>query len=697
MYDPARDCFPEKLPEQLPEQQEEQHVEEPEHQQQLAEAAPHDSTPRRRISTVGDLLSPVEPAEPAEPAEDTHDAPKESTTQSGSPGVSSATLSPDDTLRQKTADTPKAVVSPVGVKKREIAPLGSPEGRRKRPAPEPRDRDREREHDHERDRDRDRDRNRNRERERERERERDRDRDRDRDHRDRDDGKRRRVGGPGGSSGERSIYAPRRRSRSPQSYTRPYQRRPVSPGGRYRYRSPPPPALVPKRDPSPTVPPPLESTTRSRELSPVPPRKRPGNASRIPESEKAAMREKALRSELEAEREAQEIIKSRGVVEVVRAHYNDKQELGKEWRKTDSRIKGLRSFNNWVKSTIIQKFSPNDGFDPRNPPFHGDQDSRIRVLDMGCGKGGDLLKWKCAPQDVELYVGVDTADVSIYHARERYDSMLRETRRRRGGGRRDKPIFDAEFHVMDCWSNWVGDIPIVNRIGADPNVGPGTAGRISARWGGGGFDVVTMMFCMHYAFESESRCRTMLRNVAGSLKKGGRFIGTIPSSDIISARVQGKHLDEEAKKELDKGEHGVREWGNGIYRVRFAEEPPRSGTFRPPWGWRYSFFLEEAVEEVPEYVVPWEAFRAIAEDYNLELVYKKPFHDIWKEEKDDRDLKVLSERMGVTDRSGKFLLGDEEWEGCGMLFYSYVCCVRRKKLIWFVIIGFYLGFAFKKT
>lgn len=654
MYDPARDCFPtEKLPEQQQEQQEEQQQEpaaEPAPQQR-PEVAKRENTPRRRISTVDDLLSPVEPAE------DAHDVPKKSITQSGSPEMSSATLSPDDTLRRKAASATATAASPAEGKKRDRAPSGAPEDCRKRPAPEPRERDREREHDRDRDRDRERDRG-------------DRDRNRDRD--DGRDGKRRRAGGPG----ERSIYAPRRRSRSPQSYARPYQRRPVSPGGRYRYRSPPPP-LVAKRDPSPTLPPALESTSRSRELSPIPPRKRPGVTSRFTSSEKAAMLEKARQTELEAERKAQEIVRSRGVEELVRAHYNDKQELGKTWRKTDSRIKGLRSFNNWVKSTIIQKFSPNDGFDPRSPP-RGGPESRIRVLDMGCGKGGDLLKWKSAPQEVELYVGVDTADVSIHHARDRYDSMLREARRRRGGGRaRDKPIFEAEFHVMDCWSNWVGDIPIVNRIGADPNVGPGTAGRISARWGGGGFDVVTMMFCMHYAFESESRCRTMLRNVAGSLKKGGRFIGTIPSSDIISARVQGKHLDEEAKKELDKGEHGVREWGNGIYRVRFAEEPPRSGTFRPPWGWRYSFFLEEAVEEVPEYVVPWEAFRAIAEDYNLELVYKKPFHDIWKEEKDDRDLKVLSERMGVTDREGKFLLGDEEWEGCGMLFFSCVWYVKK--------------------
>ena len=119
---------------------------------------------------------------------------------------------------------------------------------------------------------------------------------------------------------------------------------------------------------------------------------------------------------------------------------------------------------------------------------------------------------------------------------------------------------------------------------------------------------------MHYAFESEHKCRNMLRNVSGALRKGGRFIGTIPASDVISSRVQGKNLPDGSpeKEALQASSTGLQEWGNSIYRIRFAEAPPKNAVFRPPWGWRYSFFLEEAVEEVPEYVVPWEAFRGFA-------------------------------------------------------------------------------------
>lgn len=44
------------------------------------------------------------------------------------------------------------------------------------------------------------------------------------------------------------------------------------------------------------------------------------------------------------------------------------------------------------------------------------------------------------------------------------------------------------------------------------------------------FDVVSMQFCMHYAFESEEKVRMMLHNVTAYLRPGGMFIGTIPNS-----------------------------------------------------------------------------------------------------------------------------------------------------------------------
>ncbi|KAL2264868.1 hypothetical protein VTJ83DRAFT_7378 [Remersonia thermophila] len=439
--------------------------------------------------------------------------------------------------------------------------------------------------------------------------------------------------------------------------------------------------------------------------------KRPGQRARISEAEREQIRQRALERERQAQREAaeEELRQRSSINDVVKAHYNAVPERGREWRRTDSRIKGLRAFNNWIKSCIIQKFAPDEDHSPGARERGMPSGNRLLVLDIGCGKGGDLFKWQQAPQPVDLYVGLDPAEVSIDQARERYRSMAN-----RGGGggrggrgghphRRPPRIFDARFHVKDCYAESIGDIDIVRQVGFSQN------NLSSSR----GFDVVSMMFCMHYAFETEAKARQMLQNVSGSLRKGGRFIGCIPNSDVISAKVVEFNKRMEARKkakeaaaasenppgpddaaaatqdaqeekdkedgELEEGESPPEEetasWGNDIYRVRFPGPTPADGIFRPPFGWKYNFFLHEAVEEVPEYVVPWEAFRALAEDYNLELQYHKPFAEVWASERDDRELGALSERMGVRDRiTGQLLVSDEEMEAAS--FYMAFCFYR---------------------
>lgn len=428
--------------------------------------------------------------------------------------------------------------------------------------------------------------------------------------------------------------------------------------------------------------------------------KRPGQRARITD----AQREEARQAQRERERAAQQEPPTvdphrAAITDVVRQHYNAVPERGRDWRKTDSRIKGLRSFNNWVKSCIIQKFSPDEDHTPGALARGIRSDNQLLVLDIGCGKGGDLGKWQNAPQRVQLYVGLDPADVSIDQARDRYRSMVNRGghggRGGRGGyrGRPQPRLFDARFHVKDCYGQTISDIDIIREVGFTHNT-------IAEHRG---FDVVSMMFCMHYAFESEAKARQMLKNVAGALKKGGRFIGCIPNSDVIGSKVEKFNKELQAKREKQAQEKAANppsdpntapaaedgevpeegevadsetaEWGNEIYRVRFPGPTPADGVFRPPFGWKYNFFLHEAVEEVPEYVVPWETFRALAEDYNLEMQYHKTFRDVWETEKDDRELGPLSERMGVRDRnSGKLLVSEEEMEAAG--FYVAFCFYR---------------------
>jgi mRNA (guanine-N7-)-methyltransferase len=440
-------------------------------------------------------------------------------------------------------------------------------------------------------------------------------------------------------------------------------------------------------------------------LSPPRKRKRPTGTARINRTQiEEAQKKEAQREQAQTDPSAA----SASVSDFVKQHYNAVPERGREWRRTDSNIKGLRSYNNWVKSVLIKKYSPSQ--------------PGLKILDIGCGKGGDLQKWR--HQNPSLYVGLDPADVSIQQASGRYREMKQKARGR---------LFHAEFQVKDCFGESLQDVNIVREAGFDKSLDP--------RWGGGGFDMVSMMFCMHYAFESEEKARMMLRNVAGSLKKGGKFIGVIPNSDIISARVKQYHKEHgtvepsattgqengagddeddrptfadsdddrptfadsddewdpekpikapkeesaaanstqpeviatasKSKEAEDKVTDTPLEWGNHIYKIQFPGKTPLDGIFRPPFGWKYFFYLAEAVETVPEYVVPWESFRGLAEDFNLELQYRKEFREVFEEEKRSREFAELAERMGVKSRNDHLLVGEEEMEAAA--FYHAFC------------------------
>ena len=83
---------------------------------------------------------------------------------------------------------------------------------------------------------------------------------------------------------------------------------------------------------------------------------------------------------------------------------NSRPDVGVVQRQ-ESPIIGLKNFNNWVKSILISRFA--------HPALlkstHVQARAKGKVLDMGCGKGGDITKWSKAKIRELLAVGVCVA------------------------------------------------------------------------------------------------------------------------------------------------------------------------------------------------------------------------------------------------------------------------------------------------
>ncbi|KAJ4442161.1 hypothetical protein ANN_12027, partial [Periplaneta americana] len=276
---------------------------------------------------------------------------------------------------------------------------------------------------------------------------------------------------------------------------------------------------------------------------------------------------------------------------VVAAHYNTLEERGLAER-CKSRIFYLRNFNNWVKSMMINlmhmKCDVSDEY--LSKIWQGKQHGApVRVLDMCCGKGGDLLKWRRG--NITHLVCADIAEVSVEQCQTRYNELQNRSRNDRGFA----PVFTAEFLSADCTK-----VRLREKY-KDPSME---------------LDLVSCQFSFHYCFESLPQAECMLRNAAECLRPGGYFIGTIPDAYEIVNRLQ---------------KAGGPSFGNEIYKVEFQcdTKPPL-----PLFGAKYNFHLEGVVD-CPEFLVHFPTLVKLAEKFGLQLVLKERFHDYYEKMKEE--------------------------------------------------------------
>lgn len=255
----------------------------------------------------------------------------------------------------------------------------------------------------------------------------------------------------------------------------------------------------------------------------------------------------------------------------VAEHYNQVEQKSVRAR-CKSDIIDLRRFNNAMKSLMhFQAFKFVEPLFKREP---------LRVLDLGCGKGGDLQKYH-RNEKVGLVVGVDIADISIEQCKERYKS-LRQSKDRK---------FKGEFFVADLTRTDIN--ARLKELSCDEK-----------------FHITSSQFSLHYSFESFEQAVRYISNAADNLIKYGLFIGTYPD---------GPKLLKLARESRTPGTYEV----GDVLKVRFEQEDLKNPR---PFGTKYHFKLKEVVD-CPEFLVHPEVLRRLMTRMGFHEVFDRSFEE----------------------------------------------------------------------
>lgn len=288
---------------------------------------------------------------------------------------------------------------------------------------------------------------------------------------------------------------------------------------------------------------------------------------------------------------------------VVAEHYNNQTDDGFDQRNS-SRIYHQRNFNNWIKSTVIREFTQKIRDKEVEP--------KIKVLDIGCGKGGDLVKWHKG--DIDHIVCADIAEGAVDRCKERYRENI-VSRNRHGN------VYSAEFIAADCTRTRLRNLYKNEDMM---------------------FDIVSIQFSFHYCFESLQQTEIMLQNISENLNNGGYFIGTTVDSFEVMKRL---------KASPDSS------FGNDVYKITFEEKENL-----PLFGAKYHFHLEGVVD-CPEFLVYFPLLVSLAKKYKLKLLYRKKLEDYFEEHRKSREGGQLLTRMTALETypapGDKSLCGDK--------------------------------------
>ena len=174
---------------------------------------------------------------------------------------------------------------------------------------------------------------------------------------------------------------------------------------------------------------------------------------------------------------------------------------------------GMRKFNNFIKSNIIVSYSRN----------------KKRVLDVGCGRGGDIYKFTYA--GVEEYIGLDIDNNGLFtipdSALNRYKSMKKKI----------KDVPNMTFIQADAKAKFNSK----SQLRVLPNMNNRNAQLIDKHLDSNiKYDIINAQFTLHYYLADELSWNNFCDNVNKCLENNGYLLITAFDGKLLADRLKGK-------------------------------------------------------------------------------------------------------------------------------------------------------------
>ncbi len=355
--------------------------------------------------------------------------------------------------------------------------------------------------------------------------------------------------------------------------------------------------------------------------------------------------------------------------------------------RAESRLYHMRAFNGWVKATQVQELDPKTSSKKPNSP--------LRVLDLACGKGGDLGKWVLHPRGIHNYVGIDVARGSLVDAAIRARKMSQKLKRCTFtcadlGADVPGRLKTPRHKHMQKLSTWSLDRGKDSSHG-DPEFKILRGGGISKD---DKFDVVSIQFAIHYMMETKKRALRFFQTVSELLDIGGNLIVTTIDARVIVHHLMGMGLNLHFDDDTAEQEPIVISVGAGACRIKFEPSVVKQ-IFETKWsnqdnlspnlfGLQSSFTLVEGSDhasgvgdavDLPEWLIPIPVLRALGQQAGLEIEYAQNFHEFF-EHRSDASVHAAAHssmyNMKVLNRNGS--ISEDEFEISGL----YIALKFRK-------------------